>query len=224
MGPPRQGVVRGNPVGHRDCPAAVSGNDRRHTHWVRRTGPGKRRPVGVSYDETCPRVRRPATCPRASTRVRFRPCPDSRRRVDVADRHATLPTDTKHPAASRVTLAHIMSEHDTNLYGTIHGGVVMKLIDDAAAAAAGRHAHGPPVTASVDGMAFLAPVRAGDPLVTYAGFTGSRGSDKPPYAFPSRQPAEKAVRCGRPAVPSGNVGGSCSPSGARPDWAGRPEE
>ncbi|MFC9544316.1 hotdog domain-containing protein [Streptomyces sp. NPDC056956] len=75
----------------------------------------------------------------------------------MADRHATLPTDTKHPAASRVTLAHIMSEHDTNLYGTIHGGVVMKLIDDAAAAAAGRHADGPPVTASVDGMAFLAP-------------------------------------------------------------------
>src|SRR5882757_6437593 len=29
------GVVRGNPVGIRDCPAAVSGNDRRHTHWTR---------------------------------------------------------------------------------------------------------------------------------------------------------------------------------------------
>lgn len=34
-------------MGIRDCPAAVSGNDRRHTHWVRRTGPGKRRPIGV---------------------------------------------------------------------------------------------------------------------------------------------------------------------------------
>ena len=35
--PARQagGVVRGNPVGIRDCPAAVSGNDRRHTHWAR---------------------------------------------------------------------------------------------------------------------------------------------------------------------------------------------
>lgn len=30
-------VVRGNPVGIRDCPAAVSGNDRRHTHWDRTT-------------------------------------------------------------------------------------------------------------------------------------------------------------------------------------------
>lgn len=36
-GSPRQPggrVVRGNPVGIRDCPAAVSGNDRRHTHWA----------------------------------------------------------------------------------------------------------------------------------------------------------------------------------------------
>ncbi|MBB1242347.1 acyl-CoA thioesterase [Streptomyces durbertensis] len=61
-----------------------------------------------------------------------------------------------------------MSEHDTNLYGTIHGGVVMRLIDDAAAAAAGRHADGPAVTASVDGMRFLAPVRAGDLLSVHA--------------------------------------------------------
>ncbi|CAM5697230.1 hypothetical protein SALBM135S_01981 [Streptomyces alboniger] len=58
-------VARGNPVGIRDCPAAVSGNDRRHTHWARWSGPGKRRPVGVSHDETGPRVRRPANCPRA---------------------------------------------------------------------------------------------------------------------------------------------------------------
>ncbi|MEV7445410.1 acyl-CoA thioesterase [Streptomyces sp. NPDC060020] len=70
----------------------------------------------------------------------------------------------KSPGDSRVTLAHIMSEHDTNLYGTIHGGVVMKLIDDAAAAAAGRHADGPAVTVAVDRMSFLAPVRAGDLL------------------------------------------------------------
>nr|WP_079154565.1 acyl-CoA thioesterase [Streptomyces subrutilus] len=62
-----------------------------------------------------------------------------------------------------------MSEHDTNLYGTIHGGVMMKLIDDAAAAAAGRHADGPAVTVSVDRMTFLAPVRAGDLLSVEAG-------------------------------------------------------
>ncbi|MEV6199016.1 acyl-CoA thioesterase [Streptomyces sp. NPDC051771] len=75
----------------------------------------------------------------------------------------------KTPDDSRVALAHIMSEHDTNLYGTIHGGVVMRLIDDAAAAAAGRHADGPAVTVSVDRMTFLAPVRAGDLLSVQAG-------------------------------------------------------
>ncbi|MFE5797537.1 acyl-CoA thioesterase [Streptomyces sp. NPDC056503] len=75
----------------------------------------------------------------------------------------------KTPDDSRVLLAHIMSEHDTNLYGTIHGGVMMRLIDDAAAAAAGRHAGGPAVTVSVDRMTFLAPVRAGDLLSVEAG-------------------------------------------------------
>ncbi|WP_432277398.1 acyl-CoA thioesterase [Kitasatospora brasiliensis] len=72
------------------------------------------------------------------------------------------------PAESAVTLAHIMSDHDTNLYGSVHGGVMMKLIDDAAAAAAGRHAGVPAVTVSVEEMSFLAPVRAGDLLTVAA--------------------------------------------------------
>ncbi|KDN81493.1 acyl-CoA thioesterase [Kitasatospora cheerisanensis] len=87
----------------------------------------------------------------------------------MADQTATpVMTAAKPAEASEVTLAHIMSEHDTNLYGTIHGGVVMKLIDDAAGAAAARHAEGPAVTAAVDGMSFLAPVRAGDLLTAHA--------------------------------------------------------
>ncbi|WP_320780981.1 acyl-CoA thioesterase [Streptomyces sp. CRN 30] len=65
-------------------------------------------------------------------------------------------------SASRTTLSHIMSHHDTNLLGTVHGGVIMKLVDDAAAAVAGRHSGGPAVTASMDEMAFLEPVRVGD--------------------------------------------------------------
>jgi acyl-CoA thioesterase YciA len=80
------------------------------------------------------------------------------------------------PSDSRVLLAHIMSDHDTNLYGTVHGGVVMKLIDDAAAASAGRHAGVTAVTVSVEKMTFIAPVHAGDLLnvlaqVDYAGRT-----------------------------------------------------
>ncbi|MGW4379965.1 acyl-CoA thioesterase [Kitasatospora sp. NPDC004531] len=87
----------------------------------------------------------------------------------MADQTAAAVMSAAKPVeASQVTLAHIMSEHDTNLYGTIHGGVVMKLIDDAAGAAAARHAEGPAVTASVDRMDFLAPVRAGDLLTAHA--------------------------------------------------------
>jgi acyl-CoA hydrolase len=55
-----------------------------------------------------------------------------------------------------------MTHNDTNLLGTVHGGVIMKLVDDAAGAVAGRHSGGPAVTASMDEMAFLEPVRVGD--------------------------------------------------------------
>lgn len=65
-------------------------------------------------------------------------------------------------SASRTTLSHIMTHNDTNLLGTVHGGVIMKLVDDVAGAVAGRHFRGPAVTASMDEMAFFEPVRVGD--------------------------------------------------------------
>ncbi|GAA0535116.1 acyl-CoA thioesterase [Streptomyces antimycoticus] len=68
----------------------------------------------------------------------------------------------KPTSASRTTLSHIMTGSDTNLLGTVHGGVIMKLVDDAAGAVAGRHSEGPAVTASMDEMVFLEPVRVGD--------------------------------------------------------------
>ncbi|MEU2085831.1 acyl-CoA thioesterase [Streptomyces albus] len=68
----------------------------------------------------------------------------------------------KPTSASRTTLSHIMTGSETNLYGTVHGGVIMKLADDAAGAVAGRHSGGPAVTASMDEMVFLEPVRVGD--------------------------------------------------------------
>jgi acyl-CoA hydrolase len=68
----------------------------------------------------------------------------------------------KPTAASRTTLSHIMTGNEVNLLGTVHGGVIMKLVDDAAGAVAGRHPGGPAVTASMDGMVFLEPVRVGD--------------------------------------------------------------
>ena len=63
-----------------------------------------------------------------------------------------------------------------NLLGNVHGGEVMRLVDSTAGAAAGRHSGGPAVTAAMDEMAFLAPVKVGDILhataqVNWAGRT-----------------------------------------------------
>lgn len=74
----------------------------------------------------------------------------------------------KPTAASRTTLSHIMTQNDTNLMGTVHGGVIMKLVDDAAGAVAGRHSGGPAVTASMDEMVFLEPVKVGDLVHVHA--------------------------------------------------------
>jgi len=55
--------------------------------------------------------------------------------------------------------------NDTNALGTLLGGKVMHLVDLAGAMAAMRHARSVVVTASVDYMTFLHPIRVGQ-LVT----------------------------------------------------------
>lgn len=54
---------------------------------------------------------------------------------------------------------------DTNLHGSIHGGIIMKFVDDVAGACAARHSGGRAVTAAMDEMTFLVSVAVGD-LVT----------------------------------------------------------
>ncbi|MFI6073762.1 acyl-CoA thioesterase [Actinoplanes sp. NPDC051343] len=78
-------------------------------------------------------------------------------------------------AYSRVTLSRIMTAVDVNLYGTVHGGVLMKFVDDVAGAAAARHSGGTAVTAAIDEIIFLEPVRVGDLVSAYAqvNWTGS---------------------------------------------------
>jgi acyl-CoA hydrolase len=67
-------------------------------------------------------------------------------------------------SASQVTLVQLMEITDANIAGLVHGGTVMKLVDTAAGLAAMKHCGGPAVTASMDSMSFLAPVRIGDML------------------------------------------------------------
>src|SRR5207253_10378267 len=55
--------------------------------------------------------------------------------------------------------------NDANALGNILGGKVMHLVDLAGALAAVRHARSPVVTASVDYMNFLHPVRIGQLII-----------------------------------------------------------
>jgi uncharacterized protein (TIGR00369 family) len=65
-------------------------------------------------------------------------------------------------SASHVTLTQMMEVTDANVAGNVHGGVIMRLADTAAALAAIRHAGGLCVTVSVDELSFLEPVHVGD--------------------------------------------------------------
>ena len=69
---------------------------------------------------------------------------------------------------SRAVLVQWMGPSDANVAGSVHGGTVMKLCDEAAAAAAIRHARSRVVTAAVDRMTFLQPVHVGDLLTLQA--------------------------------------------------------
>ncbi len=66
-------------------------------------------------------------------------------------------------AASRVSLSIIISPGQTNPYGTMHGGVMLRLADECGAMAALRHVgHGQITTAAIDSMIFLGPVFVGE--------------------------------------------------------------
>jgi acyl-CoA hydrolase len=75
--------------------------------------------------------------------------------------------EPKAPSESATVLAHWMGLADANASGDIHGGTIMKLVDEAAGAASVRHSRMRTVTASMDRMSFLVPIKIGQ-LVTLA--------------------------------------------------------
>lgn len=82
----------------------------------------------------------------------------------------------KSPSESAVVMTELVLPSDTNALGTIFGGKIMSWIDIAAAIAAGRHARRVVVTASIDALHFIAPVKLGHvvhirAMVNYAGRT-----------------------------------------------------
>jgi acyl-CoA hydrolase len=74
--------------------------------------------------------------------------------------------EPKPPADSRATLVRWMGIQDANTGGLVHGGAVMKLCDEVAAIAAIRHSGHRAVTAAMDRMTFMAPVKVAE-LMTF---------------------------------------------------------
>lgn len=79
-------------------------------------------------------------------------------------------------AESRVQLVQFMRLEHANALGNVHGGEIMKLVDEAGALAAMRHARTVVVTVAMDSMTFTEPIRIGAVLtvsaeLTYAGST-----------------------------------------------------
>src|SRR5690606_39155206 len=65
---------------------------------------------------------------------------------------------------------------DTNFHNTLFGGKLLAHIDDLAAIAAIKHCRNPVVTASIDSVDFLTPVRAGDAILIEAFVTWTRNT------------------------------------------------
>ncbi len=66
---------------------------------------------------------------------------------------------------SRVMLNMLMNPEHANAFGNVHGGVIMKLADEAGGLAAMRHSRSPVVTVAIDSMTFEEPIYVGN-LVT----------------------------------------------------------
>ena len=78
--------------------------------------------------------------------------------------------------SSRVTISQLMHPEHANLLGNVHGGWIMKLVDEAGALACMRHAQRKVVTVAIDSMTFRQPIKIGDLIVlnaevTYTGRT-----------------------------------------------------
>lgn len=77
---------------------------------------------------------------------------------------------------STFTLSALMGPQDANSLGNVHGGVIMRLVDEAGGLVAMRHAGKPVVTVAIDSMTFVEPILMGNLVqcraqLTYVGRT-----------------------------------------------------
>jgi uncharacterized protein (TIGR00369 family) len=82
----------------------------------------------------------------------------------------------KNVRASRISIAQLMQPEHANNLGNVHGGWIMKLVDEAGALVCMRHAQRRAVTVAIDSMVFHNPIKIGDLVtlnaeLTYVGHT-----------------------------------------------------
>ncbi|MCK4916821.1 MAG: acyl-CoA thioesterase [Candidatus Omnitrophica bacterium] len=74
----------------------------------------------------------------------------------------------KNVSESETVLSSVMMPTDANHYGSVHGGTILKLVDEAAFVAATKHACKNVLLASMDQIVFDHPVNIGDLLTIKA--------------------------------------------------------
>jgi acyl-CoA hydrolase len=85
----------------------------------------------------------------------------------------TKPSVGKTVKASRINIAQLMQPEHANNLGNVHGGWIMKLVDEAGALACMRHAHARVVTVAIDSMVFSSPIKIGELVLLTAELTYS---------------------------------------------------
>ncbi len=77
---------------------------------------------------------------------------------------STMPASLspKTVSESRIGIAQLMQPEHANNLGNVHGGWIMKLVDEAGALACMRHSQRRVVTVAIDSMVFRHPIRIGD--------------------------------------------------------------
>ncbi|MFL5783287.1 MAG: acyl-CoA thioesterase [Bacteriovoracaceae bacterium] len=102
----------------------------------------------------------------------------------------------KTPSESSVEMREMVMPNNTNALNTVFGGTVMSWIDIAAAMVAARHCGRPVVTAHIDDIDFIAPIKVGyhvliQASMNYVGKTsmivGVRVTSENPYTGESRK-------------------------------------
>ena len=83
------------------------------------------------------------------------------------------PVAARRPSESQTEMVQVVLPNDANPLGFILGGSVMHLIDIAGAIACHRHTRSLLVTAAVDGLQFLHPIKVGDLIILKARVTAT---------------------------------------------------